>query len=195
MPRLPKHIARPEDLVTSRARVRAGFLQQALEKTRKVTPHIAEARRLSKALQSAKKVEDVLQIPRIGDHLIAAAGFSHKAKRRLSKAELDSAIEDILQKIKEQAQNDFREEIVYRYLLIQGDALGGSMRNITGAAAGNAFARALIAALKKRDIRLDTDQAKSEKFRRIAWANRSLLFDRKPKFTDKNIHCILLNTA
>jgi Restriction endonuclease BsobI len=190
--RLPIYIARPEDLVTSRTRVRDGFLQQALEKTRRVTPHIVEARRLSKALHSVDKVEDVLQIPELGNYLISAAGFSEKAKSHVSTAQLDSAIERVLQEIKAQAQDDFREEIVYRYLLIKGDALGGSMRNITGAIAGARFSDAVIAALRKRGARVEIQRSGSEKIQRIAWSARLLLFDRKPNFVDKNIDCILL---
>ena len=194
MPRLPRHISRPDDLVTSRVQIRKGFLRQALEKTRGVTPYVAEARRLSKAVHTVKNVEDLLQMPALGNHLISAAGFSLKAKSHLSKNELDSAIEHVLEEVKSQTQDDFREEIVYRYLLTQGDALGGRMRNITGAVAGIRFAEALIAALKKKTIDAEVNQANSGKFRRIAWSNRSLVFDRKPKFIDKNIDCILLDT-
>ncbi len=89
-------------------------------------------------------------MPELGNHLISAAGFSLKAKGHLSKPELDSAIKRVLEEVKSQAGDDFREEIVYRYMLIMGDALGGSMRNVTGAAAGISFAKAIMDALRKR---------------------------------------------
>jgi hypothetical protein len=187
-----KYISRPEDLVTSRARVQEGFLQQALEKTRRVTPHIVEARRLSKALHSVDKVEDVLRIPGLRNYLISAAGLSDKGRSRFSTAQLDSAIERVLQEVKAQAQDDFREEIVYRYLLIKGDALGGTMRNITGATAAARFSDAVITALKKRGARAEVQRSNSGKVQRIAWSARSLVLDRKPNFVDKNIDCILL---
>jgi hypothetical protein len=195
LPPLPKHISGPEDLVTPHTKIREGFLRQALEKTRRVTPHIAEAKRLSKALHSVKRVEDLLQMPELGNQLISAAGFSLKAKGHLSKAELDSAIKRVLEEVKSQAGDDFREEIVYRYMLIMGDALGGSMRNVTGAAAGISFAKAIMDALRKKGVRHKIKQSSSGKIVRIEWPTRTLLFDRKPKFIDKNIDCILLDNG
>ena len=195
LPQLPKHISQPDDLVTPHPRIREGFLRQALEKTRRVTPHVAEARRLSKALHSVERVEDLLQMPELGNHLVSAAGFSVEAEESFQACELDSAIKVPLEEVKSQSGNDFREEIVYRYLLTMGDALGGSMRNVTGAAAGVRFAEAIAAALRKKGIRHQIQRASSGKIQRIGWPTRSLLFDRKPKLIDKNIDCILLDTG
>ena len=68
-----------------------------------------------------------------------------------------------------------------------GDALGGTMRNLTGAAAGISFAKAIMDALRKKGVRHKIRQAHSGKIQQIAWPTRTLLFDRKPKFIDKTL--------
>jgi predicted RNA-binding protein len=80
---LPQHIHGPEDLVTPHAAVRDGFLRQALEKTRRANPHVAEARRLLEALQSVSKIEKLLSITEFRDDLAAASGLSDKAQSRV----------------------------------------------------------------------------------------------------------------
>ena len=41
----------------------------------------------------------------------------------------------------------------------------------------------------------EIEQSSSGEIVRIAWPTRTLLFDRKPKFIDKNIDCILLDNG
>jgi len=73
----------------------------------------------------------------------------------------------------------------------EGDALGGQMRNWTGAASQQKLVTALIDALPPQDV--EVVQAKqSAKVQRISWPSRLLLFDVKPKLINKNIDIILL---
>lgn len=195
---LPPLVQQPKDLVTSHRAVREGFLEQALVKTRKAVPYIADARRLWKVLQNAPDVYSLIDLPDIQNDLIAASGFSQKAQVRLSDEEIKSSLKNILDKIvagKNKAA--WREEILYRYLLTKGDSLGGSMRNITGALAGSQFSEAILAVLKEKSIipNVAHPATNQEKIQSIQWHQRLLFLDKTPKFIGKNIDVILLDTT
>ncbi len=130
---VPRHINDASDLVTSHSAIREGFLKQALAKTMKATPFVEEALLFMHALQEITEVAKLSELSQHRDQLIAAAGFSEKARNHLSEDELDKALIDVCKLIAEKSGKDFREEILFRYLLTKGDALGGQMRNWTGA--------------------------------------------------------------
>jgi len=144
---LPRFIKEPQDLVTSHEAIRDGFLKQALAKTEKATPYVKEAQQLWIALQEVDQVAKLLDLPHFRDDLVAAAGFSEKARAHLSQSELNTAVKQVFDTIFYQAGSAFREEILYRYLLTKGDALGGTMRNWTGALAQQVFVLALLNAM------------------------------------------------
>ena len=83
MTMIPKHISSFDDLVTSRAAVRDGFLGQALTKTKEATEYLDEANGFQEALKKAKAFDELLvrghslviiehnmEIIRAADHLI-----------------------------------------------------------------------------------------------------------------------------
>ena len=80
--------------------------------------------------------------------ILSAAGVSHKAATHLTKMDKDTIAISLIEKFLMPAGDKFVEELTYRYLLISGDSLGGSMRNVAGALAGQKLARALLACLK-----------------------------------------------
>ncbi len=196
---LPLHIHSVDDLITSREATREGFLQQALTKTQRAAPYIKEARNLKSILDTTDNIAELAQQSSqpIRHALLAAAGFSDKARGRMTGNELTSALEAILIRIAEMAPDDWREEIVYRFLLTRGDTLGGSMRNITGAAGSVQLSHAVIAALDKInfDHRITRTPRNSEKIVALEWQNRLMVFDRKPRFIDNNIDVIFLDTS
>ena len=165
---LPNFIRSAADLVTSHSAVRAGFLSQALTKTDKATPFIEKAKRLWSALQDVQDINSLLTNSEFRSDLIAATGFSQKACNQLSKTELDSALRDVLGRLLTTAGTEFREEILYRYLLTMGDALGGQMRNFTGADAGIRFTQSLLDALQPHEaVRELRQNQKTGKIQRI----------------------------
>ncbi len=145
-------------------------------------------------MRSVNDPTDLLERADLRDALLAVAGVSNKARKKLSVTQLDSLIQAVIASIAQQAKAthlNFREELVDRYLLTQGDALGGKMRNWMGAAAQRKLTNAIKHALGSQPIE---DHAKpSGKIDRIAWDNRLLLFDIKPKFIGKNVDVILLS--
>ena len=128
------HVRTAADLVTTHEAVRDGFLSQALAKTEKAVPYVEKAQLLQAALQKVEQVETLLGLPQFRDDLITAAGFSEKARGHLSDTELNGAVKTVYDTLFAQTGTAFRKEILYRYLLTKGDALGGQMRNWTGVA-------------------------------------------------------------
>lgn len=142
-----QHLRASDDLVTSYEATRAGFVALALEKNRRSTPHVAEARALQEAASRAKTPADLLTIEGIEAGLLTAAGLSDKALLHLRPEDKREAINGLIRHFLEPAGEKFVEELVFRFLLTRGDALGGSMRNIGGVLAQRKLTRALISTL------------------------------------------------
>lgn len=123
------HITKPEDLVTSYAETRAGFIAIALEKNRRATPFIEEARVLQRRIKTVSTPELLLEIPDIRNGLIAASGISDKAAFHLGNDGCLFAMKEFIKNFLIPAGNKFKEELVFRFLLTKGDALGGKIRN------------------------------------------------------------------
>lgn len=177
-------------LVTSREATCAGFLAQAKAKGQRTSPYVKEAARLWHLLQKASSVDDVIKLVPLKT-LTTAVGFSDKARRYFTDDKLRESIRSVLHTIKEQADDRFREEILYRYLLTRGDTLGGEMRNITGALAQGKFTGALVQVLRSKGTPVQHERM-GDKITHISWNERLILFDRTPKLVGKNIDVILL---
>jgi len=141
------HLRSSNDLVTTYEATRAGFISLALEKNRKATPFIAEARALKIEASNAKAPAELLQIKKIKNSLLTAAGISEKALKYLREEDKIEAIKGLIEKFLEPAGDDFIEELIYRFLLTRGDKLGGSMRNLGGIIGERKLSRAIISAL------------------------------------------------
>ena len=138
---------RPADFVTSKDEIRAGFIAMALEKNAASIPYITEAKVLRTLASQAESARDLLNIKGIRSGLVTASGLSDKATGHLNDADLTKALEDLIEKILEPAGEDFVDELVYRFLLIKGDSMGGTMRNLAGRLGHRKFLRTIIASL------------------------------------------------
>lgn len=146
-----QHLKSAEDLETSYEAVRAGFVALALEKNRRATPFVAQARALKSAAAKAKTPKDLLKLENIQPALLTAAGVSDKAANHLQDSDKKEAIIGLIEKFLEPAGENFVEELVFRFLLTRGDTLGGSMRNVGGFLAQCKLTRMVIAHLKNAD--------------------------------------------
>src|SRR5207245_5383221 len=142
-----EHLQSSHDLETTYEAVRAGFVALALEKNRRATPYVAEARALKSAASKAKAAIELLKIPGIQAGLLTAAGVSGKAAGHLQGSDKAEEIAGLNGKFLEPAGANFVEELVFRFLLTRGDTLGGSMRNVGGFMAQCKLTRSLIANL------------------------------------------------
>ena len=146
------HIEKFEDLITSREQTRAGFIQFALEKNRRSAPYIEDAKSFKIYASKAASPDDLLNIEEIRSPLLTASGLSDKALNYFTEDDKIKAIKELIDKFLKPAGKNFIDEVVYRYLLIRGDSLGGSMRNIVGTLAQHKLIRTLISCMNIRNI-------------------------------------------
>lgn len=207
------HLQSSDDLVTTYEATRAGFVALALEKNRKATPHVAEARTLKKAASSAKTPADLTRIKNIEAGLLTAAGLSDKALTHLLPQDKSEAINGLIKNFLEPAGAKFVEELVFRFLLTRGDNLGGSMRNVGGALAQRKLTRALISTLTIAGIDYRWQHAKGRKWidmtdddadielslRGLNWqsenGNRTLIYNLTVPLVRNNVDMCLFNLA
>ncbi len=142
------HLNSSNDLRTTYEATRAGFIQLALERNRRATPFVAEARALRSAASSVTKPHDLLNIPDIQQGLLTAAGVSDKAAKYLGERDRREAIVGLIEHYLLPQGETFIEELIFRFLLTRGDTLGGSMRNVGGFMAKKKLSRAIIAYLR-----------------------------------------------
>ncbi len=120
-----EHLKSADDLVTTYEAVRAGFVALALEKNRRATPFVEQARSLKFSASKADTPADLLNIEGIQSALLTAAGISDKATGHLLPEDKSDAIQGLIKNFLEPAGSDFIEELVFRFLLTRGDTLGG----------------------------------------------------------------------
>ncbi|OFX15426.1 MAG: restriction endonuclease [Armatimonadetes bacterium RBG_16_58_9] len=204
------HLSSAADLVTPYEEIRAGFVALALERNRRATPAVEEARALKAAALRAKRPIDLLRIPRIQRALLTSAGISDKAANHLVETDKREAIQSLIDNFLDPAGESFVEELVYRFLLTRGDTLGGSMRNLGGAVAQHKLTRSLLGALHVAGLKYKWLSSRSKSWiamspqdadieldtRGLSWvANRSvrtLVYNLTPPLLKKNLDFCLL---
>lgn len=142
------HLESAESLVTPYAATRAGFIMFALEKNRKATPFIEEAKALKMMASKCQRPSELLDISEIRSSLLTAAGISDKASSHLTEGDKIDAIQGLIDNFLDPSGDDFTDELVYRFLLTRGDSLGGSMRNLAGTLGERKLSRAILSTLK-----------------------------------------------
>lgn len=208
-----RHLKSSKSLATTYEAVRAGFVALALEKNRRATPFVAQARALKTAASKAKSPSALLTIPEIQPALLAAAAVSDKATNHLQVSDKREAVDGLIKNYLEPAGVNFVEELVFRFLLTRGDTLGGSMRNIGGFMAQKKLTRAIIAYLRltrqkcrwlprrtKTWIELPEDDADVElSLRGLCWDTgkgpRTLLYNVTVPFFRNNVDLSLFTCA
>ncbi|MDP2725749.1 MAG: AvaI/BsoBI family type II restriction endonuclease [Syntrophales bacterium] len=206
-----KHLSSSSDLRTTYEETRAGFVALALEKNRRATPFVEQARSLKVAASQAKTPSGLLNIETIQSALLTASGVPDKALGYLLPQDKIEAIQGLIAKYLEPAGSAFVEELVFRFLLTRGDTLGGSMRNIGGVLAGRKLTRATIANLSLAKTPYQWLHSDSKEWMRgkeadadielylsgLNWSSkgkkRTMIYNRKVPFINKNVDLCLLN--
>ena len=147
-----RYVTKPEDLETTYAATRAGFLEIALRKNKEALPYIDEAKAVKVIADSHAHPRDLIADTRIKKALVEAAGISTKANNYLQNEDVEKIVLEFIKTYLEPAGANFAEELVYRFLLTKGDALGGRMRNIAGAIANEKLTRFIAAQLRMQNI-------------------------------------------
>ncbi len=199
------------DLLTSRDETRAGFISMALEKNLMASQYVEEAKALKALASKVKTPRQLLEMKGVRQGLLAASGLSNKALKFLDDNDKTEAVLGLIEGFLEPAGSSFADELVYRYLLTKGDAIGGSARNLAGDLGDRKFLRCLISLLSlagveyswrdrktKKWISGPTGQVNVEKLMnalhwRIEDRDRLLLNNVKVPLIDKNVDLVLLN--
>ena len=205
------YIKSANDLVTSLQQTRAGFISAALEKNRRATPFIQSAKSLKALASKAKTPQDLLEIHDIEPSLLTAAGISDKALNYFSEEDKIEAIKLLIKNFLEPAGEYFLDELVYRYLLIKGDSLGGQMRNIVGAISQQKLIRTLLSNMNVMSlsykwldgnsniwhVKSDEDLGIEENLKAISWeykgVKKLLAFNLSFPIIKKNVDICLFN--
>ena len=124
-----------KDLITSHEQTRAGFIEAAMAKNQKAKPYLEQARALKNIAQTVENPMALIDKAEIYSALLTASGLSDKAFKYFQEEDKKVAIHELIDKFLKPAGNCWRDELIYRFLLIKGDSLGGSMRNYVGAIA------------------------------------------------------------
>ncbi|TAD96872.1 MAG: Type II site-specific deoxyribonuclease [Oscillatoriales cyanobacterium] len=90
------HLDSSDNLVTTHEATRAGFVALALEKNRRATPYLAEARALQEAARQAEIPTDLLNVKGIEMGLLTAAGLSDKSLAHLMPKDKIEAINGLI---------------------------------------------------------------------------------------------------
>ena len=205
------HLQSSDDLITTYEATRAGFVSLALEKNRRATPYVSEARALQKAAFLAKTPADLLDVKGIEAGLLTAAGLSDKALTHLLPQDKEEAIQGLIKNFLEPAGAKFVEELVFRFLLTRGDTLGGSMRNVGGVLAQRKLTRATISTLRIAGIGYCWQHSESRKWiemtdddsdielslRGLSWqignGSRTLIYNLTVPLVKNNVDMCLFN--
>ncbi len=205
------HLKNANDLLTPYEEVRAGFVEMALERSRRAIPYIAEARALKVQASYCKVPSDLIKNTKIRMALLTASGASDKALSHMEEGDKNKAIQGLIKNFLEPAGSNFVEELVFRFLLTRGDSLGGSMRNIIGALGNRKFSRTMLSVLGLEKVSFkwlnsitttwmdsDFDNPDIElALNGISWENkkenRTLVYNRKFSFFKNNIDLCLID--
>lgn len=208
-----KYVKKASDLVTTHESHRSGFLEYALRKSKESIPYIDKAKALKLILEEkTKKPKDILKLDEIKNSCYEAAGVSVKANNYLSDDDLNDILLEFIKEFLEPAGKQYIEELIYRYLLTLGDALGGRMRNLVGSIANEKLTRNIISQLQVLNIdyeyynKLSKSWFPADKYtieqvidiRSIKWTlktgeKRQLIYNLTVPIVKKNIDLVLIN--
>lgn len=209
-----KFIKSAADLVTSHEAIRTGFLNIALEKNRIGDPFVKAALTFKSTVSGITDPQSLLKMVKIRPFLASASGLSDKSLNYLDENDKTAVIHEFINKFLLPAGDKFIDEVIYRYLLIKGDSVGGTMRNRIGKIGERKLIRSILASLQVQGIKYDwCDNGKSivwqdqpendagieQKVRILHWKNnqgdRVLGFDMTIPLVRKNIDICLFQAA
>jgi hypothetical protein len=202
-----------KDLETTENEKKSGFMEIALRKAHEAGYYVG----LGDALEvNALKFNDPYELikePALSVALCDAAGISTKARGYLDKDDIEIFLKKFTQSYLLQYGTNYQKNLISRYLLTQGDALGGRMRNIVGKMALEKLTRGLFDELMLKNICFEiyilnkkqwaigdaqcyniVNQVKAIKWK-YEGQTRLLYYDLTVPIVKKNIDLVLFNNS
>ncbi len=208
-----KHIKIAKDLETTYEETKLGFLSIALRKSKEATHYINMASAFRSVADEYQNPLDLISNNDITISMCEAAGVSTKARGYLQSQDTKDILTDFVEEYLVTAGDSYVDELINRYLLTQGDALGGRMRNIVGGLAGEKLTQNIISALVIRNYKFkyfdkhtkqwisgeNFHEDYSNLVKAIKWKNgnksRLLYYDLTIPIVKKNIDIVLFNSS
>jgi type II restriction enzyme len=199
------------DLETTYDEKKLGFLAVALRKSKEAQHYLDLSYSLKAEIIQVRNPEELLLKNGLIVPLCQAAGISTKAQCYLHEDDVKELLKDFFDEYILPLGNDYSDELVGRYLLALGDALGGRMRNIVGAMASEKLSEKIISAIVFKGYKFKFYDKLSKKWiegenfadenksnvKAICWTNarnsRTLLYDITVPLVRKNIDLVLLD--
>ena len=206
-----RYIVSADSLVTTHEEIRAGFLAIALEKNRIADPYVKNALAFKAMVSYTRSADELLSIPQIRPFLVTAAGLSEKSLSYLDEDDRTMAIQELIEKFLKSAGSAYIDEVIFRYLLIKGDAVGGTMRNRIGVLGQEKLIRAIFSSMSVRGITGEKISSETKRWSTIQvdmvgveanvkalhWCNslgeRLLLFNANVPIVNKNVDICLFS--
>lgn len=211
--KLNKYIKTATDLETTYKETKIGFLSIALRKSKEATHYINLASAFRAVADEYENPLDLISNDDITISMCEAAGVSTKARGYLQPKDTKDILTDFVEEYLVTVGSSYVDELINRYLLTQGDALGGRMRNIVGGLAGEKLTQNIISALTVRNYEFEYFDKHTKKWvsgenfhkdysnlvKAIKWKNgnksRLLYYDLTVPVVKKNIDIVLFNSS
>lgn len=184
-------IKKASDLVTTKDATVNGFSWQASEKVSRAENYISHADYFVKNSKNIKSIQDVRKDNKLVEFFIAACMLSKKSLSYLNEDTQNEIICKLVD-FNRLDNNDYVRSLEQRYFLTSGDSLGGTMRNVVGQSAQDKLTEAIVARLEALDKKPERILNKAKKTVAVKWADRQVIFDKKPKFIDKSVDIIVV---
>ena len=199
-----------DDLITTHEQTRAGFLSIALEKNFIGDPYVKNALAFKAMVAETTGPDDFLNMPEIRPFMLTASGLSDKSMNYLNDDDKTLAIKELIEKFLKPAAENYIDETIYRYLLVKGDAMGGTIRNKIGALGQEKLIRALLSCMNvqgityywlpkesRRFVKTECDLGIEKTMKAICWENengaRVLAFNLNIPIVKKKVDLCVFN--
>lgn len=208
-----RYISESKDLETTYKETKIGFLSIALRKSKEAIYYLNLASAFRIIVDEYENPIDLISNDDITICMCEAAGVSTKARGYLQPEDTKEILTDFVEEYLITAGDGYIDELINRYLLTQGDALGGRMRNIVGGLAGEKLTQNIISALIVRNYEFDYfdkhmkkwfsggnfQESNSNLVKAIRWKSgektRLLYYDLTVPIVKKNIDIVLFNSS
>jgi len=210
---LNKYVKISSDLETTYAETKVGFLSIALRKSKEATHYVSLGTAFRTIVDNYKNPLELIDIEDITIGMCEAAGISTKARGYLQPEDTKELLTSFVEEYLLTAGDGYVDELISRYMLMQGDALGGRMRNIVGGLAGEKFTQSIVSVLRVRNYPFEYFDKRAKKWvngnlftdessgfvKAISWnsssISRLLYYDLTVPIVKKNIDIVLFNNA
>lgn len=118
-------------------------------------PYVKNALAFKAMVSNTQGPDDFLKISSVRSFLLTASGLSEKSMQYLDVDDQTVAIKDLIEKFLKPAGENYIDEAIYRYLLIKGDAVGGTMRNRIGALGQEKLIRTILSCMNVQGVVYD----------------------------------------